>query len=231
MKLTNSFRIDRPAGEVFDAFRDIERVATCIPGSQVLGRSGDDVYDGEVKVKVGPLGVTYTGQLRVLETDAEQRRLTMRAKGREKRGAGNADAYVVARLSQDDGQTVVDIDTDLSIRGKVAQFGRGVISDVSAEIMQTFASNVERMLEHGESTPAAATEQDVAPAVAAQQATADAPPDGDGLDAWALVVRPLLRRHGRTVATVACSGATAYLGAYLGARRALRRRGPARRRR
>ncbi len=205
MKLTNSFRIDRPAAEVFATFLDIERVATCIPGSKVLGQSGEDTYDGEVRVKVGPLGVVYAGQLRVLEADRDRLRLTMRAKGREQQGAGNADAHVVAQLSEVDGATVVDIDSDLSIRGKVAQFGRGVIADVSAGIMQTFATNVESMLVNG------------APAQAAEPAARAG--DVEGLDAWGLFVQPLLRRHVASIATVACSGLAAYLGARLGGRR------------
>lgn len=226
MRLTNSFRIERPAAEVFDAFLDIERVATCIPGSKVLGRPAEDTYDGEVKVKVGPLAVAYAGQLRVLEADRDQRRLTMRAKGREKRGAGNADAHVVAQLSEVDAGTVVDIDTDLDVRGKVAQFGRGVISDVSAQIMQTFATNVESMLTQGgglaagAAEPSAATPPPTDELSSARRDAADAATDVPGLDAWGLLVRPLLRRHGASIGTVACSAVAAYLGARVGARNA-----------
>jgi uncharacterized protein len=99
VKLTNSFTIDRPVGEVYDAFLDVERIAQCMPGSKLLGQPEPGTYEGEVKVKVGPLGVAYTGQFKVLDADAEQHQLTMRAKGREQRGAGNADAHIVAALS------------------------------------------------------------------------------------------------------------------------------------
>lgn len=162
MKLSNSFSIARPPGEVYDAFLDIERVATCMPGSRMLGQPEPGTYEGEVRVKVGPLGVAYTGQFTVLDADKDALRLTMRAKGREQRGAGNADAHIVAQLSEQDGGTAVQIDTDLSIRGKVAQFGRGVIGEVTDGIMQTFASNVEAMLTGGgpskqASAPAAST--------------------------------------------------------------------------
>ncbi|HZJ04610.1 MAG TPA: SRPBCC family protein [Nocardioidaceae bacterium] len=246
MKLANSFSIARPPGEVYDAFLDIERVATCMPGSRMLGQPEPGTYEGEVKVKVGPLGVAYTGQFTVLEADRDSLRLTMRAKGREQRGAGNADAHIVAQLSEQDGGTLVEIDTDLSIRGKVAQFGRGVIGEVTDGIMATFASNVEAMLTgSGPSADSSATEptRSGQPARTGQPAEASA---GDGasaasgggpapafagaagadgaagaensLDGWSLVVRPMLLKHAGSLVTIAVSTVGAYLGARAGAR-------------
>lgn len=214
MKLTNSFRIDRPAGEVFEAFLDVERVATCMPGARLTGQPADDTYEGEVAVKVGPLGVAYAGQLTVLEVDSGERRLTMRAKGREKRGAGNADAYVVAHVRDDGGGTLVEIDTELNIRGKVAQFGRGVIGEVTDGVMQTFAANVADLLA-GKREPAPDASSPAASPTAAEPAEA---PD-QSLDAWGLVVRPILQRHAGQIATVAFAGVAAYVGARMGARR------------
>lgn len=211
MKLTNSFRIERPAGEVFDAFLDVERVATCMPGARLTGQPADDTYEGEVTVKVGPLGVAYAGQLTVLEVDSGERRLTMRAKGREKRGAGNADAYVVAHVRDDSGGTLVEIDTELNIRGKVAQFGRGVIGEVTDGVMQTFAANVAALLS-GKSAP---TRETPAPSVAPEPE----PQTDQSLDAWGLLVRPMLQRHAGQIATVAFAGVAAYVGARMGARR------------
>jgi uncharacterized protein len=214
LKLSNQFTIDRPAREVFDAFLDIERIATCMPGSRLLGQPEPGTYDGEVKVKVGPLGVAYTGQFKVLDSDAEQLRLTMRAKGREQRGAGNADAHIVASLSERDGGTLVQIDTDLSIRGKVAQFGRGVIGEVTDGIMATFSRNVEQLLVSGAApNPAAA-----GPAAASGPAPAVAEPAVSELDVWRLIVRPMLGRHAGSIATVALAGVAAYVGARAGAR-------------
>ncbi len=229
MKLSNQFTIDRPAREVFDAFLDVERIATCMPGSRLLGQPEPGTYEGEVKVKVGPLGVAYTGQFMVLDSDVEQLRLTMRAKGREQRGAGNADAHIVASLSECDGGTLVQIDTDLSIRGKVAQFGRGVIGEVTDGIMQTFSRNVEQMLVSGgrpaPATPAAAAAGPAgipgpAPASAPTSAPTSAPaePAVSELDVWRLIVRPMLGRHAGSIATVALAGVAAYLGARAGAR-------------
>lgn len=212
MKLTNAFRIERPASEVFEAFLDVERVATCMPGARLTGHPSDDTYDGEVSVKVGPLGVSYAGQLKLLEVEHAERRLTMRAKGREQRGAGNADAYVVAQVRDDGGGTLVEIDTELNIRGKVAQFGRGVIGEVTDGVMQTFASNVADLLS-GKRAPAPEPSPTSAPT-----AETHAEPD-QNLDAWRLLVRPMLQRHAGQIATVACAGVAAYIGARLGARR------------
>lgn len=233
MKLRNSFSIDRPPAEVFDAFLDVERIATCMPGSRLLGEPEPGTYEGEVKVKVGPLGVAYAGRLQLLEADREALRLTMRAKGREQRGAGNADAHVVAQLTDQDGGTLVSIDTDLSVRGKVAQFGRGVIGEVTDQIMQTFAANVEQLLVSGGVSPAptGTATRTSAPTArptaqpgtepAAQptaQPTAE-PAGGEDLDVWSLLVRPALQRHAGSIATVALSGLAAYVGARAGTRR------------
>lgn len=220
MKLSNEFTIDRPAREVFDAFLDVERIATCMPGSRLLGQPEPGTYEGEVKVKVGPLGVAYTGQFTVLDADADQLRLTMRAKGREQRGAGNADAHIVAALSERDGSTRVQIDTDLSIRGKVAQFGRGVIGEVTDGIMQTFSRNVEQMLVSGGAPAASPTPGDAASSQATAAPTRPAAPaeQASELDAWRLVVRPMLERHAGSIVTVALAGIAAYVGARAGSR-------------
>src|SRR5690625_21587 len=237
MQLSNAFTIGRPPAEVFDAFLDVERIASCMPGSKLLGQSDENTYDGEVSVKVGPLSVAYSGTISMLEIGREQMSLTMRAKGREKRGAGNADAYVVAHLREQDGGTHVQIDTELNIRGKVAQFGRGAIADVTDGIMQTFAQNVEQLLS-GAGTPQAAT----APAPAGQPAgspaeSAAGPRQGAGgptgpatetasrgLDATNLILPPLLGRYARDVVTVGAAALAAYIGARAGARAGARSR-------
>jgi uncharacterized protein len=232
VKLSSSFTIQRPVAEVFAAFLDVERIATCMPGSRLLGEPEPGTYEGEVRVKVGPLGVAYTGQFTILDVDEQQHVLRMRAKGREQRGAGNADAHIVATLSEGSAGTLVMIDTDLRIRGKVAQFGRGVIGEVTDGIMQTFAQNVEQMLLSGGSQPSASAarasgaagtsaprSQPAGPAVStgiAESTVTDAS-TGD-LDAWGLIVRPMLQRHSGSIATVLFSGLAAYVGARVGSR-------------
>ncbi len=238
MKLSNSFVIDSPPAQVFDAFLDIERVAGCMPGSRLLGRPAEDTYDGEVKVKVGPLGAAYTGQLHLTEVDRDRLRIALRAKGREQNGAGNADAYVVAQLSEKGEGTLVEIVTELNIRGKVAQFGRGIIGEVTDGFMQAFAKNVEALLNGSGTTPPVAAGPAAAPthrapyAPAAQVVT---PPEPAGLgsateaadiplDAWKFVVRPVLVRHSGTIVAILASALGGYVGARWGTRHGRRHR-------
>lgn len=230
MQLSNSFRIDRPPAEVFEAFLDIERIATCMPGSRLLGQPAEDTYEGEVKVKVGPLGVAYAGELKLLDANHDAMTMTMRAKGREQHGAGNADAHVVAQLTADGSGTLVEIITDLSIRGKVAQFGRGVIGDVTDGIIAKFAKNVEQMLNSGQ-TPAGAAQAGGAPTATkptggggttsggkpADWAPAAEAADSDGLDALSLIVVPMLKKHAGSVVPVVLAAVAGYLGARAGA--------------
>jgi len=220
VKLSNTFDIDRPAADVFDIFLDIERVATCMPGSRLTGQVDEDTYEGEVKIKVGPMTVAYAGQATFVDIDKDARQLTLRAKGRETRGAGGADAMIVAQLHERGGGTRVVIDTDLSIRGKVAQFGRGAIGEVAGGLMQQFAHNVEALLSGQASTapPADGAASPQHTLAAAPAATVDS---GDAaLDVWGLVVLPLVRKALPSVANVLASGVAAYLGARLALRHA-----------
>lgn len=223
MQLSNTFTIDQPVDQVFAAFLDVEGIATCLPGSTLLGQPEPGTYEGEVKVKVGPLGVSYAGRLVVLDSDEEAYRLRMRGKGREKRGAGNAEAYIVATLDESaPGGTRVRIDTDLEIRGKVAQFGRGVIGEVTDGIMQQFARNVEaRLSDVGHQAPRAtgSTATSARPEPETPVTGTATPAGTDELDAWRLIVQPMLRRHGTGIATVVMAGVAAWLGARLGSRR------------
>jgi len=225
MKLSNTFQIDRPIDEVFDVFLDIERVATCMPGSRLTGMVDDSTFEGEVTIKVGPLAVAYAGQATFVDVDKNARRLTLRAKGREKRGAGNADALIGAQLRAHGSGTEVVIDTDLSIRGKVAQFGRGAIGEVAGGLMQQFAHNVETLLAGGAgpTVAAGAPELSAAQAPAAQSPVAEST-DSAALDGWALIVLPLARKALPTVATVLASGVASYLGARVAVGRSRRRR-------
>jgi len=228
VKLSNTFEIDRPVGDVFDIFLDIERVAACMPGSRLTGRVDDQTYEGEVKIKVGPLTVAYAGQATFVEIDKEGRQLTLRARARETRGAGNADALIVARLEAHGSGTRVVIDTDLSIRGKVAQFGRGAIGEVAARLMQQFAQNVEVMLSGDEGAAAAAPTAGLARP--ARSEIRDASPaeitdkDRAPLDGWALIVVPLARKALPTAIGVVLSGVASYVGARIAIGRATTRR-------
>src|SRR5215468_5513228 len=121
---------------------DIERIAPCLPGAQLQEIVGDE-YRGVVKVKVGPIVAQYKGVASFRERDEVQHRAVVRAEGRETRGQGNAAATVTATLAPESGGTHVTLHTDLTITGKVAQFGRGVLADVSARLLGQFVSALE----------------------------------------------------------------------------------------
>ena len=132
MELNNEFRVAVPAAKTWKVLTDVERVAPCIPGAQLLSVDGDD-FTGAVKVKVGPITVSYKGDASFQEKDEAAQRVVIKASGKETRGSGNAAALVTAQLKDEGDATHVVITTDLTISGKAAQFGRGVLADVSIE--------------------------------------------------------------------------------------------------
>jgi uncharacterized protein len=137
MQITDQFRVDVPIDEAWRILLDIERIAPCMPGAQLQEVEGDE-YRGIVKVKVGPITAQYKGIARIVEADETAHRMSIRAEGRDTRGQGNAAANVTATLSPEGGGTNVAIDTDLQVTGKVAQFGRGVMADVSSKLLGQF---------------------------------------------------------------------------------------------
>ena len=132
MELNNEFRVAVPAAKTWEVLSDVERVAPCIPGAQLLSVDGDE-FTGAVKVKVGPITVSYKGEAAFQEKDEAAQRVVIKANGKETRGSGNAAALVTAQLKDEGDATHVVITTDLTISGKAAQFGRGVLADVSSE--------------------------------------------------------------------------------------------------
>jgi len=143
MKLENEFRVDVPVEEAWRVLLDVERIAPCMPGAQLQEVEGDE-YRGIVKVKVGPITAQYKGVARITESDDADHRVVIRAEGRDTRGQGNASATTTAVLQPDGDGTRVSIDSDVTITGKVAQFGRGVIADVSAKLLDQFVACLER---------------------------------------------------------------------------------------
>src|SRR6202158_4118422 len=143
MKLENEFRVDGPVDEAWRVLLDVERIAPCMPGAQLQEVEGDE-YRGIVKVKVGPITAQYKGSARLAEVDEANRRIVIDASGRDTRGQGNAKATIVVTMTPEGAGTKVDVATELSITGKVAQFGRGVLVDVSSKLMGRFVENVER---------------------------------------------------------------------------------------
>lgn len=143
MRIEDQFRVTVPVEEAWRLLLDIERIAPCMPGAQLQEIEGDE-FRGTVKVKVGPITAQYKGTARFTEVDDKEHRAVISASGRDTRGQGNASATVTASLRADGDATEVRIETDLSITGKVAQFGRGVIGDVSTKLLSQFVDNLER---------------------------------------------------------------------------------------
>ena len=137
MELTNEFRVGVPVEQAWAVLNDVERIAPCMPGAELQEVEGDE-YRGVVKVKVGPITAQYKGKAVFQDQDEVGRRIVLKAEGRDTRGAGNANALITATMKPDGDGTLVSVVTDLTVTGKVAQFGRGVLADVSAKLLDQF---------------------------------------------------------------------------------------------
>ena len=156
MEMNNQFTVAAPPDQAWAVLTDIERIAPCLPGAELKDVQGDE-YHGVVKIKVGPITAQYAGTATMIERDDTARRAVLRAEGRDTRGQGNASATITATLVPQGDGTLVTVATDLQITGKVAQFGRGVLADVSAKLMDQFAANLQKdVLTADEPAPAAA---------------------------------------------------------------------------
>jgi carbon monoxide dehydrogenase subunit G len=142
MELKNDFHVSVPIDDAWAVLTDLERVAPCMPGAELQEVEGDE-YRGIVKVKVGPISAQYKGSARFVENDDDQHRAVLLAEGRDTRGQGNASATVTAVATSEGGGTTVSLVTELTVTGKVAQFGRGVMGDVSAKMLGEFADRLE----------------------------------------------------------------------------------------
>ena len=153
MKLEHDFEVDAELHDAWPLLLDLERLAPCMPGAQLQEVDGDE-YRGIVKVKVGPITAQYKGAARIVESDASAHRVVIQAEGRDTRGQGNAAADIVATLHADGTRTRVHVDTDLSVTGKVAQFGRGVMADVSTKLLGQFVDCLGTTILGPDSAPA-----------------------------------------------------------------------------
>jgi len=145
--LSNSFDVARPIEETWEMLTDVERVAPCLPGAHLHEVEGNE-YRGVVKVKIGPISAQYTGVAVFLEQNATDYKVVLAGHALDARGAGNAEAIVTAKLEPiSDTTTRVNIDTDLTLSGRVAHLGKGVIPDVSANLIAQFADNLAAMLD------------------------------------------------------------------------------------
>lgn len=177
MDLTNTFTVATPIDEMWPILCDIERIAPCMPGAQLTDVDGDE-YRGLVKIKVGPITATFKGTATMTERDDDAHRAVLKASGKDTGGKGNANATITASAAAtDEGGTEVTITTDLSITGKVAQFGRSAMSDISTKLLGQFVSCLEADVL---AAPAPAAEEEVVDvtddAPAAEPPPAPAPP-------------------------------------------------------
>ena len=146
MELVNEFTVNRPIDEAWAVLTDIERIAPCLPGAQLQEIEGDH-YRGVVKVKVGPISAALKGEAHFVERDDANHRAVLKGDGRDTKGNGNASALITATLEQVDSTSAkCVVHTDLNMTGKVAQFGRGALGDISSKLMQQFAKNLDEML-------------------------------------------------------------------------------------
>lgn len=155
MKIANQFTVSAPIDQAWDVLCDLEQVIPLMPGAQLTGHEGED-YSGKVKVKVGPVTSEFSGKVRFVEQDRGQYCAVIDAKGKETRGTGNAAATVTAQLQADGDKTSVTVDTDLKIVGKLAQFGSGMLQQVSEKLLGQFVDSLEAKLA-AESVAAPAT--------------------------------------------------------------------------
>jgi carbon monoxide dehydrogenase subunit G len=177
MEITDRFRVSTPIDETWKVLLDIERIAPCLPGAQLQEIDGDE-FRGVVKVKVGPITAQYKGAARLAEVDEAGRRIVIDASGRDTRGQGNASAKILVTMTGDENGTDVSVHTDLSITGKVAQFGRGVLADVSAKLLGQFVERLEADVlggDGGGAAPVSASTTSAPAGPTAEAASASAP--------------------------------------------------------
>ncbi|WP_043663004.1 SRPBCC family protein [Streptomyces xylophagus] len=190
MQLTNTVPIKASPDDVFALMNDVERVASCMPGATLDGQDGD-TWRGRVKIRVGPISASYAGTVRFLEIDAEKRRLRVHARGTDTHGSGDAEAEVSLDILAAPEGALLQLSTDLVIRGKIVQFGKGAIVTVSDRILQQFARNLGSLLDQDRVVGTTPVVSPIAPVVA-QPAV---PQDSD-LDGLAMLLGPRAAKYG-----------------------------------
>src|SRR6478672_10332578 len=163
MKIANEFTVSAPIEDAWDVLTDLEQVIPLMPGAQLTGREGDDVL-GKVRVKVGPVTSEFSGKVHFVEQNRDEHRAVIDGKGKESRGTGNAAATVTAQLHDAGDHTRVTVDTDLKVVGKLAQFGGGMLQQVSEKLLGQFVESLEAKLA-ADSPPATTDHNGQAPQV------------------------------------------------------------------
>lgn len=199
MELTHTFTVPTSLDDAWERFKDVGALAECFPGAKVTD-SDDKSFSGTCKVKLGPVALVYAGSGEFVERDESARRFVVDAKGRDKRGNGTAGAVATVQMAADGARTRVDVHTDLTITGRPAQFGRGLIQDVSDKLLAQFVDCLEqRLAPQATGTDAVEGATSAAEAPAEQPATA-APQADEALDLGSTVLPVLVKNYGRQAA-------------------------------
>jgi len=147
MEIENSFTVAAPADRVYSHLLDVNNVVRCVPGAELSEMVDADTFKGKVKIKVGPVTVSYNGTARITERDATNRTATLQAEGRETTGSGSANATTKMSVVEDGGSSVVTLATDFTVVGRIAQFGGGIMEDVSKHLVGQMAGCIRATLE------------------------------------------------------------------------------------
>jgi carbon monoxide dehydrogenase subunit G len=164
MLIKNDFEVSQPVDKVWRFFDDIPQVAACLPGAELTDDLGNDTYRGKVAVRMGPVKLQFAGTAAIKERDEAGRRIVVDANGADEKGRGQAAMLLTAKLAPTAGGTKVEVGQDLQLSGAAAQYGRGMISDVSAVLMRDFATNMQQRIAAADSGLAADQIKTAAPA-------------------------------------------------------------------
>lgn len=196
MDLQNSFTVDSDVETAWNTLLDVEAIAPCMPGATLESVEGDS-FTGNVKVKLGPVSLTYGGVATFISKDAVAHQAVIEGTGKESRGTGTAKALVTVNFTAETPTTTrVDVNTELTITGKAAQFGRGVMQDVAGRLVNQFATNLGVVIASRSTAPAAVEGAAADSAIAAPAAAAPQPPmqSAEALDLGSVAMGPVLKR-------------------------------------
>ena len=225
MKINNEFTVDASIETAWDTMLNLERVAPCLPGASLQEAQENGEYEGSIKVKIGPVITDYRGKINIDEADEENRRVVLKASGRDARGQGTASATITSTMQEEDGgKTKVSAETDMELTGRAAQFGRGIAQDVASSMLDQFASCLEKEIAGGgngqklEQSAESAQQEDVTsegqPDTASQDET-EAPEAADEqiapLDLGSVSREAVLKRGAPILGALAGIGLTAFL--------------------
>jgi len=203
LEIKNQFTVSAPIEEAWGVVLDLERIAPCLPGAAIQEQTGDGEYAGTMKVKIGPITASYKGTVKFQEIDEENHRVVLNASGRDPRGGGTASATIVSTMVEENGGTKVNVETDMKLTGRAAQFGRGIAQDVATKMLDRFAACLEEEITDGGGAEEAPTAEEPAAqgasSTGASEETPSAPPPAavtgglaaSPVDASAMAARPV----------------------------------------